>query len=155
MNLELSLRQFFLKLNCLFTARVRSTRKGNVFSYSTTVGGGGGGGHPSLWSQIPSQPLVSCPFWGQYIDTPLSCHWSCPKSSSRSCLGGGGGGHPSYDKTWGTPQPGQGSYPLPQSGYQDWEPPPPTGQGVPRDRRASDATPWAVLLLRRQEDVLL
>ena len=25
---------------------------------------GRGGGHPSLWSKVPSQPLVPCRFWG-------------------------------------------------------------------------------------------
>ena len=62
------------------------------------------GGYPSLWSQVPSQPLVPCPFW-----------WVTPASGSMSFLG--------YLSLWshvlwrrGVPSPSQG-VPSPVWGY--------------------------------------
>ena len=44
----------------VFTARVRSTKEGNVFTLFVSSPGreSMGGGYPSLWFQVPSQPLV-------------------------------------------------------------------------------------------------
>ena len=83
----------------IFTARVRSTTGGYLLSLSVHHGWVGGG--------LP-QPLVPGPFWGGG-GIPQSCHWSCPKSCSRSCLMGEGARYPSL---WsqvlsrgGVPQP--------------------------------------------------
>ena len=54
------------------------TREGNIFSLSTT---GGGEGYPTLWSQVPSQPVVP------WRPPPQSSHLPCSMSCSRSCLG--------------------------------------------------------------------
>ena len=50
----------------IFTARVRSTTEGNVFSLSVT------GGYPTLWSQVPSQLLVHVLSRGIPVSGPRS-----------------------------------------------------------------------------------
>ena len=66
----------------IFTARVRSTTEKHCFHRYLYVDRG----YPSLWSQVPSQPLVESPFWGGG-EVPQSCH--------KYCLGSPPGhGHP-------------------------------------------------------------
>ena len=96
----------------------------------------GGGGGTRLWSQVLSG-------WG--VVPPWSCQWSCPKSCSRSCWGGGGAKgwyHPWLGQ--GYPPTGQGGTPLARKG----------GNPLP-DRRARDATPQAVRLLRPRRRTFL
>ena len=90
----------------IFTARVRSTRAGNVFSLSTGNGGGGtpsplvpAGSFPGLWSQILS--------WRQREGRTTV-------SGPKSFPGGGGGSTPVLFLAGGVPQSGSRTrYPSP------------------------------------------
>ena len=123
----------------IITARVQSTREGNIFSLSVYMGGGGvspasgprSRGYSSLWSSS---------FGGGGGSIPLSCYWSCSKSCSRSCWGEG------------IPQLGQDIC-IPMQTGQGYTPPPPPPPHT--HRRASEAMPRVVRLLRSQRKTFL
>ena len=65
-NVQIVLQYDMFRISLLFTARVRSTTGGYLFTGICLLTRG----YPSLWSQVPSQPLVPCPVWG------LQQYWS-------------------------------------------------------------------------------
>ena len=71
----------FIDIDLIVTTRVRSTTGGYVFTgICLLTRGKEGGCYPSLWSQVPSQPLVPCAFLGFPAFSPMSlvcvCVWS-------------------------------------------------------------------------------
>ena len=63
-------------LNCSDCYRPRTKYDGRLsFHRRLSVNSGEGEGYPSLWSQIPPQPLVPCPFWGIFASSVAGPAW--------------------------------------------------------------------------------